>query len=112
MALQQFTWTPTTGAAGDKTFNVRKAQFGDGYSQIVADGINNQSQSWPLTFTVKKPEAEQIINFLDAHQGSKAFAWTPPLGTASIWTVAKYSIAPLGANIYRISATFEQAFHP
>jgi phage-related protein len=112
MPLQQFIWVPTGEASGDKSFSVRKAEFGDGYSQAVADGLNNEKQSWPLTFTVKKSEAELIRDFFDQHKGSQSFAWTPPLGTLSLWTVEKYAITPLGANIYRINATFEQAYHP
>ncbi len=112
MALLEFTWVPTNSATGEKSFTVNKAQFGDGYTQTVASGINNDKQSWPLTFTCKKAEAEQIRDFLDQHKGYRSFAWKPPLGVLSLWTCDKYNLAPLGANVYQITATFEQVFHP
>ena len=112
MALLEFTWVPDGSATGDKDFTVRTAQFGDGYIQKVADGINNEKQTWPLTFTKRKADAEAIAAFLDLHKGAKSFAWKPPLGQLSLWTAGKYSINPLGAGIYRITVTFEQEYHP
>ncbi|MBW3514979.1 phage tail protein [Shewanella sp. NKUCC01_JLK] len=109
---QTFTWTPDNGATGDTQYRTRTAQFGDGYSQAVGDGINSKVQSWPLTFTKNKATAEAITEFFDDHQGFKAFAWTPPLGTASLWKVTQKTNTPLGGGMYRITATFEQAFHP
>jgi phage-related protein len=35
-----FTYTPQIDPTGTTTLRVRKAQFGDGYMQTVADGIN------------------------------------------------------------------------
>mgnify|MGYP006206653597 CR=1 FL=1 len=51
MAIERFTWATEKGAEGDVTQRVRTKQFGDGYEQSVEEGLNNQSQSWPLTFT-------------------------------------------------------------
>lgn len=112
MALQQFTWLPTNSGTGEINFSVNKAGFGDGYSQSVARGINNGKQLWPLTFTYKKVDAQAIREFLDGHKGAKSFAWKPPLGMLSLWTCEQYSFTPLGADVYRINATFEQVFHP
>lgn len=112
MALQLFTWIPTNSATGEKNFTVNKAEFGDGYSQSVARGVNNDKQSWPLTFTYKKTDALAICAFLDDHKGAKSFAWLPPLGAMSLWTCEGYSVAPMGADVYRITATFEQVYHP
>lgn len=109
---QTFTWAPDNGATGDTQYRTRTAQFGDGYRQSVGDGINSKVQSWPLTFTKNKATAEEIIAFLDEHQGAKSFIWTPPLGNASLWQVKQVTNTPLGGGMYRIAATFEQAFHP
>ncbi|MCS6235665.1 phage tail protein [Shewanella baltica] len=109
---QTFTWAPDNGATGETQYRTRAAQFGDGYSQAVGDGINSKVQSWPLTFTKNKATAESITEFFDDHQGFKAFIWTPPLGTASLWKVTQQTNTPLGGGMYRITATFEQSFHP
>jgi phage-related protein len=112
MAVQVFTWIPDNGATGEVQYRTRMVQFGDGYTQAVGDGINNKIQSWPLSFTKNKTESEAIMAFLDNHHGSKSFQWLPPLGTASLFKAIQITNTPLGGSMYRITATFEQAFHP
>lgn len=107
-----FTFTPTNDAEGDINYRTLEAQFGDGYSQSIGDGLNNREQSWPLTFTVERAQAQAIIAFIERHQGYRAFQWTPPLGVPQLWKVTGYKLSPLGGDLYRIKATFEQAYHP
>jgi phage-related protein len=112
MATQAFIWPADNGATGEIRYRTRTAQFGDGYSQSVGDGINSKTQNWPLLFTKNKSDSEAIMAFLDSHQGFKAFQWTPPLGTTSLFKAIQVTNTPLGGGMYRITATFEQAFHP
>lgn len=112
MPIETFTWAPATDAQGDISYRTRTAQFGDGYAQVVGDGLNNRAQSWPLSFTRREAEAQAIIDFFDRHAGHTAFRWTPPLGQLGLWRVATHSLRPMGGGIYTITATFEQAFHP
>lgn len=107
-----FTWKHNTKPSGDVTFRVLKAQFGDGYKQTVADGINNKSQDWPLTFTGLSTTIAPILAFLDARMGYQSFYWTPPLGTQGYYKCEKYAMRHLGGDSYEISATFEQSFQP
>lgn len=112
MAIETFDWCPRVGAQGTTTMRVLRAQFGDGYAQVGADGINNNVQSWPLTFTGKRPDIEPIKAFLDAHAGYKSFYWTPPMGVQGLYRAGSYSLAAQGAEIFSITVTFEQAFAP
>lgn len=112
MPLETFAWSPLNEPQGDITYRARTAQFGDGYAQVVGDGINNRQQSWPLTFTRRKEEAQAILDFFDRHAGYRAFLWTPPLGQLSLFRVTQHTLRPLGGGLYTITATFEQAFHP
>lgn len=112
MALQTFTWCATGEATGQVEYRTATAQFGDGYAQNAADGINNKQQSWPLTFKKRSTEAAAIMAFFDEHAGYKAFAWKPPLGVLGLYLVKNPTIKPMGAGWYEIAATFEQAFHP
>lgn len=107
-----FAWKSVGTPSGTVTFRVSKAQFGDGYSQEVADGINNKSESWPLQFVGTKSQMQPIVDFLDAHAGAVGFFWTPPLGAQGLYKVASYQKAPQGGGIYLLSATFEQKFAP
>lgn len=110
--MKTFTWTPTNEATGTTRFRVLKAQFGDGYAQTVVDGLNNQSESWPLMFLAKRDTIMAIKTFLDATQGAESFQWTPPLGQSIFVKAGEYSITPKGGDVYSLSVTFEQDFQP
>ena len=112
MAIEIFTWCPRIEPTGEVTFRVKTAKFGDGYEQAAQDGINNKSQSWPLTFTGKEAFIKEIVAFLDKHGGATAFYWTAPLSDQALYRCKTYSASPLGAGAYNLTATFEQAFHP
>lgn len=105
-----FTWCPFIEPTGTGTFRVRSAQFGNGYKQVAGDGINNESQSWPLTFKGDESYVKQILAFLRAKAGYIPFRWTPPLGEESWFTCTTYGVTPLGGGAYTLSATFEQYF--
>ncbi|MEV8518675.1 phage tail protein [Dyella marensis] len=107
-----FTWRPINNPVGQVTLRVRRAQFGDGYSQEVQDGINNKVQSWPLQFVGSRAEMQALSDFLDAHAGAIGFLWTPPVGVQGLYKAASYSPGYEGGDVYTISTTFEQKFSP
>jgi phage-related protein len=107
---ETFTWRPSIDPTGVETFRVRSAQFGSGYKQVAADGINNGSQSWPLTFKGLESRIEEIVAFLRAHKGYIPFSWTPPLSAPALFTCTSWNINPHGARYYTVTATFEQYF--
>lgn len=108
-----FIWSPTVaGSSGSTTQRVRKAQFGDGYAQRVADGINSKSSSFNLQFIGDAATIGAILTFLDAHAGATAFYWTPLLRAQALFTCEKYSEPTKDGNAYTITATFDQTFAP
>lgn len=104
-----FEWAPSVEASGDTTFAVRTAKFGDGYQQDVADGINNLSESWPLTFVGDGAKTKAIKEFLDWHAGWRSFQWTPPLGVPGLYKCAAHNRTAHGGDAYTLTATFVQA---
>lgn len=112
MATDTFTWVPLVDPQGTTTYRTRKAQFGDGYSQEVKDGINNATDTWPLTFRDKGAVIAQIKAFLDAHAGSASFYWTPPLGVQGLFKAAACQVQPNGGDIFTLTTTFQQVFRP
>lgn len=112
MAIERFTWATEKGAEGDIAQRVRTKKFGDGYEQAVEDGLNNQSESWPVTFTGMASRILEIRKFLDKHKGAKAFLWTPPLGVLGLYKCNGYKPVHRGGQVYAITATFQQTFHP
>lgn len=112
MAIPTFTWDCVSGPTGTIKYRVLTAQFGDGYSQVAADGINNNIQSWPLTFAEKLTVVTAIKTFLDNLQGYQVFYWTPPLGVQGLYRCSQIGVmAETGSN-YTLTATFTEAFKP
>jgi phage-related protein len=109
--MSTFSTTPSYGAALKVAPRVRVAQFGDGYSQRVGDGLNNAPRSWSLTFG-KRTEAEidAIEAFLAGEGGTTAFDWTPPRGAAGKWVCKGWDRGLDGFNNERLSATFDEVF--
>lgn len=109
---ETFTYKRQAGAAGTVTYRTREAVFGDGYSQVVADGINNRTQTWPLAFEGSLTEMQEVLAFFDRHGGTKSFYWTPPTETDPLlFRVSNVTFTSSGGGVYRVSADFKQAFN-
>lgn len=109
--MSTFIWLPSyNGTSSDTTPKVRMAQFGEGYSQRVGDGINNIRRSWSVSFEQPKVVMDQILAFLKARAGVELFVWVPPTGVTGKWLCASWKETPVGANDYTISATFTEEF--
>lgn len=106
-----FTAVPVNQPSGTVNFRLLTAQFGDGYKQVVPDGVNVKTHSWPLQFAGKKADMQALVDFFDAHVGI-SFYWTPPLGVEGLYQVTSYSPAAQGGDVYTVSATFEEHFAP
>ena len=112
MALETFNWSPRVNPSQDVTMLTREAQFGDGYTQTSGDGINPRSQSWDLTFIGIESYIKAIKEFLDRHEGTRAFAWKPPLEDLGLFRCKQYKPSPMGGGNWSLTATFIQAFKP
>lgn len=107
-----FAWPVRTGVSGGGEFLVSEARFGDGYVQTSPDGLNNESQSWPIAIVGRQEKVGPVLEFIRAHQGGTSFLWTPPLGVQGLYLCKTYEVLPHGGGVYTLSATFEQTFQP
>lgn len=89
--MSTFTYIPVYGATETTRARVLKAQFGDGYVQRVADGINNYPRTWSLTFSKTQSDIETILTFLETEGGVTSFDWTPPRGSAGKWICEEWN---------------------
>jgi phage-related protein len=102
---------PTYGASKASKPNVRIAQFGSGYSQRTAFGLNQNPKVWQLTWEVSETDADTIETFLDARGGVEKFQWTPLAeSTEYNWVCREWNKAIPYLNRATIQATFEQVF--
>lgn len=108
-----FTWTPSHGTSVETEPRTLMAQFGNGYIQETADGINANLRNWGLTFNNRgMTELYNIDTFLRARAGAERFYWTqsPPFDVEGVkaWVCKQWSWTYNGGLIAGISATFMQ----
>jgi len=112
---------PLSTTAGSSAAKIVKNEFGDGYTQRVADGLNTIRSSWSLEWTVSNANKNTIIAFLEARGGYDSFllptAIYTPLGetSTSLWTCDKWSseyteYVDSVTNIWNISLTITKEF--
>lgn len=108
--MSDFNFSPLAALNVNKAPRIKTAQFGDGYEQRIADGINTTPQKWDLTFR----NTQAIINSIDAFFMSKngitAFTWTPPEGAEIKVVCQSWSKNLIIKGVYEISTTFRQVF--
>ncbi|PKE30954.1 phage tail protein [Rahnella sp. AA] len=111
MAIDTFSWRVQGSPEGSYDWRTRSAQFDSGYKQVAGDGINPETQTWPLTFQGREKDITPILTFVRNHV-TKSCVWTPPYGVAGLYRVTKDSIKanPIGGTAMSVSFTFEQAY--
>ena len=96
----------------DYRFN--RSQFGDGYSQTSADGINTKIMNWQVQWNaVTTTQAQALSTFFDARGGGmEPFLWTDPLTeTEYQWAlVGTLKRVPIGFDTENVSGQFTQVF--
>lgn len=108
-------YAPTVGSSAEVQFRDKRVDFGKGYVQIAADGINNRKEIWTLTWdNLSDTDADTIATFLDTQGTHTPFEWTPPQNgaTETDWRmVGGYTKTfNVSTNAYSISTTFEENF--
>jgi Phage-related protein len=107
----KFTWRVTTDSSGQGDFSTAKAQFGDGYSQEVANGLNSETQKWNVTYSNYAPKVREVLDFIRGHVGV-SFLWTPPFGDEGYYRCKSWSATDQGGNYGVLTMQFEQVYAP
>ena len=107
--METFSFCPRIDPVGTISQRTLVAQFGDGYAQRAADGINGKQEKWPLEFVGTSDYIAPIRDFLDRHAGYKSFLWTPPLGEAQHFVTPEgYTLRAMGGDAYTLNVTLVQ----
>ena len=70
---------PDKGFTRQSQSRIFKTEFGDGYEQRLANGINNLVESYSIAFNNRtKEEIDDIIAFFENKGGVTAFTYTVP----------------------------------
>lgn len=111
--MATFTYVPDYGATREIKPNVRVAQFGDGYEQRLANGLNTQAKKWTLSFPMRSDtEADGIEAFLAARGAVESFDWTDPTGNAGKYVCRAWVRRTDQYGLNTIECQFEQVFEP
>jgi phage-related protein len=112
--MLDFTWRPDWGTSVNSQPKVTRAQFGDGYEQRTAPGLNTNPKAYSVRFSNRTDEeGEEIEAFLEARNAVEAFRFIPPKKATSINVVCRtWSVVEDGHNRKTITATFDQVFEP
>ena len=126
-----FIYTGTTYATPDKSMSkqsaprVLVANFGDGYEQRIADGINTLNETYSLSFASRpKADIDDIVAFLDGKKGVSSFplilpdsnVTSNPTGPAGVGerevkvVTTDYSVSYNYDNFYSLSLSLKRVF--
>lgn len=107
-----FSYIPDQGATEIREPRRRVIQFGDGYRQTAASGINADLGKWDLTFGVRSAAESQAMMDLfrvDGGGGTVPLAWVPPGEVAAIRVLAwPYKRSQVGPDNFTVQVTFEE----
>jgi phage-related protein len=114
MALTTFAppRAPSPGTSNTPKVKLREADFGDGYSQPIRDGLNHIKRTLSLTWEMMTPtEADVIKNFLIARGGDQSFYWTPSDESTPVkWRCKTWGDKKEKSGFVTVTAEFEQSF--
>ena len=103
---------PDFGATKSSSPRVRNVQFGDGFSQRLRYGLNQDAKQWDLTWqNISEADSDTIEAFLEARGGAEHFDWSPPDETETYkWICQQWSKRMTSAGLNELTATFQQVF--
>lgn len=83
-------------ATVSRTLRVNTVTFGDGYTQTIADGLNNEMERWSIkTAPMSLEETWGLESWLLRTRGTP-FQWTPPDSTKTLKAVVQAGKIELG----------------
>ena len=108
---------PDKGFGRVSTARVLLANFGDGYEQRLADGINILDQTMTLSFTTRpKEEIDNLVAFFESLGGVSRFKFNLEDSNESSDTETIFCICPSWNqtwaydNFYTLTATFRRVY--
>ena len=120
-----FTDLTSTVRRPDKGFTraseprIFKAEFGDGYEQRLANGINNLAESWSITMNNRtNDDIDDIIDFFESKGGVTNFSFVlPNSNEGSSEETVKVVCTDWNKNydygdFYSATATFRRVYEP
>jgi len=95
-----------------REYKTIETQYGNGYSQRAADGINSIQDSWNITWdNLNATDFATVLTALDTAKGTDYLTWTAPGdGSSKKFICKKVTKRALSGAIYSVSAELTQVF--
>ena len=107
---------PDRGLTRQSTPRVLKVQFGDGYEQRIAEGLNSSQETYQISYSNRpKAEIDDIAAFMDEKKGVTSFNYVIPDtnngGETTIKVVCdQYNLVYVSDSSYTFTATFRRVY--
>ena len=107
---------PDKGLSRQSTPRVLKVQFGDGYEQRIAEGLNSSQENYQISYSNRpKAEIDDIAAFMDEKKGVTSFNYVIPDtnngGETTIKVVCdQYNLVYVSDSSYTFTATFRRVY--
>lgn len=72
-------WPINVSSSQEEEYRWREVQFGDGYKQVVPDGINYQENTWTIRSIIPRSEAMDAVQVLRDHSKGETLDLVDPL---------------------------------
>lgn len=104
---------PSPGTTQKPELRLLRADFGDGYSMTVRDGMNHIRKTISLRWDVLTAgQAKQIVDFLEERGGDQPFYYTPARTNVPIkFTCDEWQETQNAAGLSALTATLKQDFN-
>lgn len=118
MAFEKLTLPPgvsfSAGSSQSNKPRVLASEFGDGYVQRVADGLNSDLSTLSVRFDVlRHAEGETIVSFFSSKRGAIPFKFAIP-GEIALrkWIAPEWSRDWQGGEIVAVNASWQEVADP
>jgi len=113
-ALNTSTYKLSRNLSCNKKLRVKEIEFGDGYRNVIGDGINQDIEEWSLEF--RPMDSTSIYNLETLLKNSlngtaNYLSWTPPNDTVTkYWTAHEINKRYLANNFWQISCRLRREY--
>lgn len=105
-------WKPTYQTSAEFQPSVISFQFGDGYKQVSANGLNHNMTNFDINFEgIDGKEVKSILTYLEYKGGVQQFLYTPPepFDAENTFVCPNWNFTHIGYNRYTLTCTFEES---
>ena len=109
---QRQVFNPDVPVGESREPRVLTAEYGDGYIERAADGLNTDRRTFSLSWTnIATNTRLKISEFFETHKGYIAFEWVPIDETNTIKVICKtWNVEKQDAGVHSLNAEFMQVF--